>query len=329
MQKKLKKILVTGGAGYVGSHSAKYLRKRGYRLIIVDDLSTGNKKAVKEKISKISILDFDNLRKVFLKHNFDSVFHFAAKSIVSESYENPNKYYENNISGTINILRCMHEFKVKKLIFSSSAAVFGNTNNEKIDEKFRKEPINPYGKTKLIVENILENAMDDFDISSVSLRYFNAAGASMDGEIGESRKQETHLIPKVIIHTLGDKNLTFELFGKNYPTPDGTCIRDYIHVDDLANAHYLSLKYLNKKKGNFFFNLGSGKGYSNLEIIKNIEKHLNIPIKYKFSKMRKGDPAFLISNYNNAKKALGWIPEYSDLDNIIKTACKWHQNKNF
>ena len=223
----------------------------------------------------------------------------------------------------------MHEFKVKKLIFSSSAAVFGNTNNEKIDEKFRKEPINPYGKTKLIVENILENAMDDFDISSVSLRYFNAAGASVDGEIGESRKQETHLIPKAIIHTLSDKNLTFELFGKNYPTPDGTCIRDYIHVDDLAKAHYLSLKYLNKKKGNFFFNLGSGKGYSNLEIIKNIEKHLNIPIKYKFSKMRKGDPAFLISNYHNAKNALGWIPEYSDLDNIIKTACKWHQNKNF
>lgn len=321
----IKNILVTGGAGYIGSHAVKLLAEAGYMPIVYDSLEEGHKEAVPQgvKLIKANLADTDSLRKTFQTTEIDAVMHFAGYIQVAESVQEPLKYYSNNVSNTVNLLQIMKEFNVKKFIFSSSAAVYGNPKKIPITEDMPEIPSNPYGETKLIVEKILKYADAAYGLKSVSLRYFNAAGADPNGKIGEMHRIETHLIPLAIRAALTHKPVF--IFGNDYPTKDGTCIRDYIHVNDLADAHILGLKYLENAEGSSVFNLGNGNGYSVKEIIEKVEEITGEKIEKKIVQRRPGDPAVLVASSKLIKRALSWEPRYPGISDIIGTAWNWHR----
>ncbi len=317
-------FLVTGGAGYIGSHMVKYLQDRNFNVDVIDNFSTGNKWALKNcDVYDVDLLDFNALNNILSKNNYEAVFHFAAKSLVSESLTNEKMYFNNNVAASKNLLNLSVKYNIKNFIFSSSASVFGSISSIKVDESHAKFPINPYGKSKLIFENILSKKVTQSNLNAVILRYFNAAGADESGLIGEYHNPETHLIPSIFNNLLGKKNI-LEIYGDNHKTKDGTCIRDYIHVSDLVHAHYLAFEKIRNEGGCFDYNLGNGNGFSVLEIIKTCELITNRNVSYKFVKKRIGDPAFLVADSSKATSELKWISEHKNIESIIKSAWKWH-----
>lgn len=320
------KLLITGGAGYVGSHTVMYAQTLGHQVTVLDNFSTGHRTHIKNcEVIDLDLLDKSNLFKFLRGKSFDGVIHFAAKSLVEESFIFPLDYYQNNVIGSLNLIEAMKENSISNLVFSSSAAIFGKTNIEIINEDHPKNPINPYGKSKLIVEQMLRDISSEGNLSITSLRYFNAAGADPSGLIGELHEPETHLIPK-ILQSLQNVSLPFSIYGSDYDTPDGTCIRDYIHVNDLASVHLLALDRHYNIPGFFDYNIGSGRGYSVLEVMNTCSKITGKRVRYEFRKKREGDPQTLIADNSKVTKELGWSPINSDLSNIVKTAWNWHRN---
>ncbi len=319
-------ILVCGGAGYIGSHMIKMLAENGYQVTTFDNLSTGHRHAVKwGDFIQGDLLNKQDLQNLFANIHFDAVMHFSARSLVGESVQKPALYYENNVVGTFNLLEAMRSAKVDKFIFSSTAATYGYPETDLIDETHPTRPINPYGHSKLMVEQMLEDYASAYGLNSVRLRYFNAAGADPSGEIGEEHDPETHLIPNVLKSVLSGQN-NLKVFGTDYDTPDGTCVRDYIHVNDLCSAHLKALDYLQTNKGTKVFNLGNGNGFSVLEIIKAAENVVGKPIEYVEEPRRAGDPATLVADSSLASKALGWQAEYQSVEQIIESAWQWHSS---
>lgn len=319
-------ILVTGGAGYIGSHVVKSLSTKGFEVVIVDNLSTGHRAAVKGyQLLEGDIRDSEFLKGVFTAHKVKAVIHFAASSLVGESQKDPEKYYFNNILGTLNLLQVMREFQVPNIVFSSSAAVYGEPVASPITEKILTKPINVYGRTKLMIEEILADYHRAYGFNYIALRYFNACGADPAGSIGEDHRPETHLIPVILQAALGQRE-KLVIYGQDYDTPDGTCIRDYIHVNDLAEAHILAVSHLLKEKESGVYNLGYGKGFSVWEIVKAVQKVTGRDFKIEIGSRRPGDPAVLVADPELIEKELGWIPRYNDLEYIIKTAWQWHSH---
>jgi UDP-glucose 4-epimerase len=320
------KLLIPGGAGYIGSHMVRYAQEHGHDVVVLDDFSTGHEWAVKDcEILRVNLLDQDKLSQLLKGRHFDGVIHFAAKSLVGESVKKPDLYYRNNVVGTLNIVNEMLNNDVNNLVFSSTAAIFGNPVTDKIAEDHPKNPINPYGQSKLMVENMLQDICSTYDFNATCLRYFNAAGAHESGEIGEAHDPETHLIPNVLKAAISNES-SLKVFGDDYPTPDGTCVRDYVHVLDLAQAHLLGLDYMQNKKGFSAFNLGNGDGFSVLEVIKGCEKIADTKISFQVDGRRDGDPAVLVSENKLAVEALNWNSKYNDISNIIKSAWSWHSS---
>jgi UDP-glucose 4-epimerase len=318
-------ILVVGGAGYIGSHMVKRLLKDGHHVMVMDNLSKGYRDAVlSDTFFEVDIADKTATAKVFEDHPIDAVFHFASFIEVGESVKFPKMYFENNFEATRSLLEVMVKFHVKRFIFSSTAAVFGNPEYSPIDEKHPKRPINPYGESKLMVEKILEDFDRDFGLKSVSLRYFNAAGADPEGELGERHQPETHLIPLVLQAASGRRD-AISIFGDDYDTLDGTCVRDYIHITDLADAHMKAIEYLRKGNPSAAFNLGNGKGFSVKEIIEAAEKVTSKKIPVKRDGRRAGDPPTLVADAMCAKKILGWEPQFTDVRDIIQHAWDWEK----
>lgn len=320
-------VLVSGGAGYIGSHTVLRLVERGEDVVVVDNLSKGHQRALKGgKLYVGNLQDQIFMRKVFKENNIDAVIHFAAYSLVGESVEMPLKYYENNVGATIGLLTIMKEFDVKNIVFSSTAAVYGEPQNIPILETDPTNPTNPYGACKLAVEDMLKWAKESNDIQYISLRYFNAAGAHESGEIGEDHDPETHLIPIVLKTALGQRE-KISIFGNDYPTKDGTCVRDYIHVMDLADAHVCALERLRTAGKSGIYNLGNGKGFSVREVIDAAKQVTGSAIEVETVPRRKGDPAILVASAEKAKKELGWQPQYDQLEKIIEDAWRWHTEK--
>jgi UDP-glucose 4-epimerase len=321
----MKNILVVGGAGYIGSHMCKYLSKNGYLPIVLDNLSRGHEKAVKwGPLIEGSISDRNILKRVFSEHRIDAVMHYAAYSYVGESVTDPSMYYQNNLADTICLLSEMVEAEIKNIVFSSSCAVYGEPEEIPITENHPKNPVNPYGWTKYMVEQVLNDFKYAYGVEFVSLRYFNAAGADPDGELGEDHNPETHLIPIAIQAALG-KREEIRIYGNNYPTHDGTCIRDFIHVEDLAESHLLALNRMLNGKGGGTYNLGNGEGYSVREVIDITRRITGKPIRDRVVDRRDGDPAVLVGSSDKAKNELGWNPRFPDLESIVETAWHWHQ----
>jgi UDP-glucose 4-epimerase len=322
-------ILVCGGAGYIGSHMARWLADRGFTVSVLDNLSTGHREAVQwGELIEADVLDPASLERAFSGRRFDAVMHFCARSLVGESVSTPYEYYANNVIGTLHLLDAMRRHGVSRLVFSSTAAVFGQPVADRIDEGHPMQPINPYGATKLMVERILADAAPAYGLCSVALRYFNAAGASPDGAIGESHQPETHLIPNVLRAALGT-GPALKVFGGDYPTPDGTCVRDYVHVDDLAQAHERALAYLDAHPGAHAFNLGNGQGFSVREVIAAAESVSGRRIAHTIEPRRPGDPSVLVASSAKAREQLGWAPAYTTLEPIIDSALRWHRAQAF
>ena len=322
-------ILVCGGAGYIGSHMARWLALRGSKVTVLDNLSTGHREAVQwGELIEADVLDPSSLEQAFNGRRFDAVMHFCARSLVGESVAEPYAYYANNVTGTLNLLDAMRRHGVTRLVFSSTAAVFGQPVADRIDEDHPRQPINPYGASKLMVERILADAASAYGLRSVALRYFNAAGASADASIGESHQPETHLIPNVLRAALGT-GPALKVFGDDYPTPDGTCVRDYVHVEDLAQAHELALGYLDANPGAHAFNLGNGQGFSVREVIAAAAAVSGRPIAHAIEPRRPGDPSVLVASSAKARGQLGWRPVYTRLEPIIESALHWHQAQRF
>jgi len=316
-------ILIVGGAGYIGSHANKELSKRGFNTVVFDNLVYGHRSFVKWGDFILGDLNnIEQVRLVFKKYPISAVLHFAAFAYVGESVNKPEKYYLNNVVNTLNLLQVMREFQTKYFIFSSSCAVYGIPEDIPITENYPLNPINPYGRSKLMVENIIEDYSKAYNLKYVSLRYFNAAGADMEAEIGEKHDPETHLIPLVLDAALGNRD-SIEIFGTDYATHDGTCIRDYIHVTDLSTAHVLALEYLLQEGRSDIFNLGNGNGSSVKEVIDTAKKVTGKDINVINLKRREGDPARLIGDSAKAGKILGWEPVYKELESIIASALKW------
>jgi len=358
-------ILITGGAGYIGSHCVLDLTRAGCECAVLDNLSYGHEEALQTKnFCNVDLSNIDRVREVFKKYPIEAVIHFAAFAYVGESVENPEKYYYNNVVNTLNLLKVMLENNVKKIVFSSTCATYGNPEYTPIDEKHPQNPINPYGTTKLMIEKILQDYDKAYGLKYIALRYFNASGAdsglraeakepafsieyrkrrgqgalplrnAVYGEqpsnlyIGESHSPETHLIPLVLQTALGKRDC-IKVFGEDYETPDGTCIRDYIHVNDLAQAHRLALEKLKSGSGSDFFNLGIGKGFSVKEIIEVSEKITGKPINKEFVERREGDPPILVADNKKAREILGWNPEFIEIEDIIQTAWNWELNRRY
>ena len=319
-------ILVCGGAGYIGSHTVYQLVEKGESVVIVDNLQTGHLDAVnpKAKFYEGDIREAAVLDKIFTENKIDAVVHFAANSLVGESMTNPLKYFNNNVDGMQVLLEAMVRHGVDKIVFSSTAATYGEPERIPIMEDDRTEPTNPYGQSKLIMEKMMKWVSLANGIRYVSLRYFNAAGAIEDGSIGEDHNPETHLIPLILQVPLG-KREHITIFGDDYPTPDGTCLRDYIHVLDLADAHVLAVDYLRKGGESNIFNLGNGQGFSVKEMIEAAEEATGHDIKVEIGQRRAGDPAQLIASSEKARSVLGWKPRFTDVRAVIGTAWKWHQ----
>jgi len=323
MSLKNKTFLIVGGAGYIGSHMVLMLHELGSQVIVFDNLSTGYKDAViGAEFVQGDIHDSAKLDEVFKKYNIDVVMHFAAHIDVGESVRDPFKYYRNNVVGTQTLLERMVSNNVSNFIFSSTAAIFGEPEYVPIDEAHSKKPINPYGHSKLMVEQMLESYDQAYGLKSICLRYFNAAGADPKTRIGERHDPETHLIPLVLQAASGRRE-SISVFGDDYDTDDGTCLRDYIHIVDLCNAHLLSTKLLLKENTSRRFNLGNGNGYTVKQLIDLAKLITNKPIKVNQSERREGDPAKLVADAALAKKALNWLPKYSNLEEIIEHAWKW------
>lgn len=320
-------VLVCGGAGYIGSHTVYELIERGHSVVVVDSLIKGHKAAVHNdaKFYLGDIRDEDFMDKVFKENNIDAVIDFAAFSLVGESVNEPFKYYENNVYGTLKLLEAMERAGVKKIVFSSTAATYGEPENDIIVESDKTNPTNPYGETKLAVEKMLKWADNAYGIKFVALRYFNAAGAHISGKIGEDHSPETHLIPIILQTALGQREKMF-IFGDDYDTPDGTCVRDYIHVTDLADAHIKALEKLFKTNESGIYNLGNGKGFSVKEVIEKAKKVTGKDFKVEIEARRSGDPSTLIASSEKAIKELGWKPKFNTLDKIIETAWNWHKD---
>jgi len=320
-----KTILVTGGAGYVGSHANKELNRKGHGTVVFDNLSRGHRDFAKwGELFVGDLSDVGALTQVFKTYPIQAVVHFAAFAYVGESFEDPQGYYINNVLNTINLLSAMRDFDVRRFIFSSSCATYGNPVTLPMTETHPQNPISPYGRTKFMVENILADYARAYGLRYVSLRYFNAAGADIDGEIGELHDPETHLIPLVLDAAAGKRDYV-KIFGSDYETPDGTCIRDYAHVTDLANAHVQALEYLLSGGESDVFNLGSGRGYSVREVISTARNVTQKKIRTVESGRREGDPAVLICSSEKIKKALSWEPRFDNLEKIIGTAWNWHR----
>ena len=320
------KLLVLGGAGYIGSHTATEILDNGHEVVIADNLVTGYREAIPEKATfyQGDLRDKDFLVDLMKKEKVDAVIHFAAFSLVGESVTNPLKYYENNLYGTKVLLDAMIETGVDKIVFSSTAATYGEPENIPILESDRTCPTNPYGETKLAMEKMISWAAKAHGLHFVSLRYFNACGAHKSGKIGEAHNPESHLIPLVLQVPNGKREFV-SIYGNDYDTPDGTCIRDYIHVTDLAKAHILAVEYLMNGGESDIFNLGNGVGYSVKEVIETARKVTGHPIPAKEEARRAGDPARLVASGEKARKILGWEPEIKDLADIISSAWKWHK----
>ena len=320
-------VLVCGGAGYIGSHTVYELIERGHSVVVVDSLIKGHKAAVHNdaKFYLGDIRDEEFMDRVFKENNIDAVIDFAAFSLVGESVNEPFKYYENNVYGTLKLLEAMERAGVKKIVFSSTAATYGEPENDIIVESDKTIPTNPYGETKLTVEKMLKWADNAYGIKFVALRYFNAAGAHISGKIGEDHSPETHLIPIILQTALGQREKMF-IFGDDYDTPDGTCVRDYIHVTDLADAHIKALEKLFKTNESGIYNLGNGKGFSVKEVIEKAKKVSGKDFKVEIEARRNGDPSTLIASSEKAIKELGWKPKFNTLDKIIETAWNWHKD---
>lgn len=322
----MKQILVVGGAGYIGSYMCKYLFQNGYEILVFDNLISGHREAVKYgHLIKGDLADEKSLDNVFENYNIEVVMHFAAFAYVGESVKNPGKYYRNNVINTITLLDTMLKHNVKNFIFSSTCATFGEQNHTAISETHIQSPINPYGRSKLMVEKILQDYNNAYQLNYSILRYFNAAGADPDGELGEDHEPETHLIPLLMQTALGKIDV-INVFGDDFKTRDGTCVRDYIHIADLAQAHFLSLEKMLSEQANQIYNLGNGTGHTVKEVIEVARKVTGRKIPANITARRAGDPAVLIGSSEKALKELGWKPKFNELTTIIDTAWKWHYN---
>lgn len=322
------RILVTGGAGYIGSFMTKRLLERGDEVVVVDSLERGNKEAVdsKAKFLQGNLLDDSFVESIFQNEKFDAVINFAGFISMSESMENPFIYFQNNVSSSLKILEQMAKTGSDNFIFSSSAGVYGNPVKLPIPEDHPTNPENPYGESKLMVEKIMKWYGITKKLNSVALRYFNASGASLDASLGENHSPESHIIPNIIKALL--ENREFKLFGSDYKTKDGTCVRDYIHVLDLVEAHLLAIEKLKSSPGNYVFNVGTGNGYSNKEVVEMVEKVSGQKVNLKYSGRRPGDADELVADSAKIKSELGFSPKYSDLETIIKTAWEWHSKND-
>lgn len=318
------KLLVTGGAGYVGSHCVRHLCDSGHAVTVLDNLSQGHRAAVDPRAAFVAgdIGDRLTLDRVLSNGGFDGALHFAAHLNVGESVSEPLKYYENNVAKTVALLAALRDAGVKRMIFSSTAAVYGEPPAVPITEEMPKAPINPYGHTKLAMEWALQDCAAAWGLGSVSLRYFNASGASADGTIGEDHDPETHLIPLVLQAALGQRE-HIAIYGRDYPTPDGTCVRDYVHVEDLAAAHRLALESIVEGQAERY-NVGTGRGHSVLEVIESARRVTGRDIPAKDAPRRPGDPPSLYASADKLRRALGWTPRYADIDAIVASAWKWH-----
>jgi UDP-glucose 4-epimerase len=317
------KILVVGGAGYIGSHMVKRLMRGGHEVVTLDDLSTGYRDAVLGGgFIQGSIADRALLDRLFSEQRFEAVFHFASFILVGESVTDPAKYYANNLANTLNLLDAMVRHEINHLVFSSSAAIFGEPRNMRIDEDHPVAPINPYGASKAMVEQILCDYDRAYGLKSVSLRYFNACGADPEGELGERHDPETHLIPLALQAVSGRRD-SLTIYGRDYDTPDGTCIRDYVHICDLCDAHLLALEYLRNGAASNAFNLGNGDGFSVQQVIDTVSTVTNKKVRVNDGPRRLGDPARLVADAGKANKTLGWRPQFSDLNVIVSHAWAW------
>lgn len=324
-------ILVTGGAGYIGSHAALALQREGYRVIVLDNLEYGHRELVEDVLKMELVIgdigDRTTLDKLFATHPIAAVVHFAAYIAVGESVTDPAKYYRNNVSGTLTLLEAMVAAGVKKLVFPSTCAIYGMPKQVPMTEEHPKEPMSPYAATKWMVEQILADFDRACDLRSVIFRFFNAAGANPEGLLGEDHHPETHLIPLVLLTALG-KRESISIWGTDYPTPDGTCLRDYIHVSDLADAHILGLEYLLQGGKSEAFNLGNGNGFSVRQVIETARLVTGREIKVVECDRRPGDPSILVGSSEKAQKILNWSPQYTDLGKIIDHAWQWHQRRH-
>lgn len=322
----MSKVLVLGGAGYIGSHAVRRLLDSGKDVVVVDNLLTGHKKAVDERaiFYEGDIRDKDFLSDVFTKEDISQVVHFAASSLVGESVENPLKYFNNNVYGMQTLLEVMNEFGVKEIVFSSTAATYGEPDVTPITEETPTNPTNPYGESKLMMEKMMKWCDNAYGIKYVSLRYFNVAGAMLDASIGEDHTPETHLLP-IILQVALNQREKLMIFGDDYPTPDGTCIRDYVHVVDLVDAHILALNYLSTHDESQIINLGSSNGFSVKELLTEAMKVTGKDIPAEVAPRRAGDPSMLVASNEKAKTILGWNPQYTDVETIISSAWQWHQ----
>lgn len=320
-------IAVLGGAGYIGSHTVKQLLAAGEDVIVLDNLITGHRKAVdrRARFYQGDIRDFKFLSSVFSQEKVDGIVHFAAFSVVPESMKNPLKYFDNNTCGMVTLLEAMKQFGIKRIVFSSTAATYGEPKQIPIKETDPQIPTNAYGESKLAMEKIMHWADLADGLKFIALRYFNVAGAMPDASIGEDHSPETHLIP-IILQVAAGKRLNLQIFGNDYPTKDGTNVRDYVHVLDLADAHVLALKYLEAGNSSTAFNLGSTTGFSNMEILQAARKVTDKEIPASIGPRRSGDPSTLIASSEKAKKILGWKPKFDNIEKIIETAWKWHEN---
>jgi len=307
----------------------RHLVDQGHEAVVFDNLSTGHREAVKLATLVVGdLLDLQALRNVFAQYRFDAVIHFCAHSIVADSIMNPYLYYENNVVGTLNLLRAMRESETSRLVFSSTASVFGNPMSPLIDEDHPTNPINPYGASKLMVERILADAANAYGLRSVALRYFNAAGADLAGDIGEAHQPETHLIPNVLRVALG-RGGKMKIFGDDYDTRDGTCVRDYIHVNDLASAHLKAIEFMSGHIGAHVFNLGNGQGFTVREVIAAAQSVTGVDIPCEQASRRPGDPAMLVASSAKARALLGWAPSMVDIAEIVETAWRWHRHPQY
>lgn len=320
----MKRILVTGGAGYIGSHVCKRLKEAGLEPITFDNFSHGHEFAVRwGPFVYGDLQNSEDLDRAFTEHSPDAVIHLAGSIHLRESIENPHKHYYNNVIGSLSLLKAMVKHNVKNLVFSSSAAIYGDPKYLPMDEKHPKNPMNPYGRTKWIVEQILPDFEKAHGLNSVALRYFNAAGADPEGEIGEAHNPETHLIPRVLF-TAQQKQSHFCIYSDLLETPDGTAVRDYVHVSDLANAHVQALEWIETNKKSTAFNLGTGRGYSVLDVIKRAKEITGCPIEIKIENRHLPESPILVADPTYANQELQWKPEHSDLDQILETAWRWH-----
>lgn len=320
----MRTVLVTGGAGYIGSHAAKALSLAGYRVVVFDNLVAGHREAVKYgELVVGDVTDVAAVADALARHDVSAVMHFAAYLDVGESVREPIKYYRNNVVGALSVLEAMAARSVTQFVFSSTCATYGNPIEMPIDENHPQRPINSYGETKLTVERALPHFARAHGIRSVALRYFNAAGADPDGDIGEDHAPEIHLIPRAIEAATGGRGL--QIFGDDYPTPDGTCLRDYIHVTDLADAHVRALERLDTSSQPLAYNLGTGVPHSVRQVIDAVEQVTRRQVPWTLAQRRPGDPAALYAKADRARTELGWVPRFPDIQSIVATAWKWHQ----